>query len=83
MSYRGFAKGKTIELDEALPFPVGQAVTVSVEPVVAGQLSSAQRILEAIRFQPHLRNFDVDELEAAIDGARLPVQNGIVLNEGK
>jgi hypothetical protein len=83
MSYRGLAKGRTIELEEPLPFPNGQVVTVFVEAVVSGEPGTAQRILEATRFQPHLHAFDVDELEAAIENARLPVQGGIVLNEEK
>jgi hypothetical protein len=31
MTYKGVAKGKIIELEEALPYSEGQAVSVSVE----------------------------------------------------
>lgn len=33
MNYKGIAKGKTIELEEPLPYPQGQPVSVSVEPL--------------------------------------------------
>jgi len=32
MIYKGVAKGKTIELEERLPYPEGQPVSISVEP---------------------------------------------------
>lgn len=84
MNYRGLAKGKTIELEEPLPFPEGQAVRVSVEPCSsAAHLGSPQAVLQAVRDFPHLHAFDVDELETALESARLPVHAGIVLNEGK
>ena len=33
MIYRGIAKGRNIELDEPLPYPKGQPIQVSVEPL--------------------------------------------------
>ena len=84
MNYRGLAKGKTIELEEPLPFPEGQAVRVSVEPCApASRLGSPPAIFQVVRDFPHLHAFDVDELEAVLEIARLPVHAGIVLNEGK
>lgn len=34
MTYKGVAKGKIIELEEALPYSDGQAVSVSVEACI-------------------------------------------------
>jgi hypothetical protein len=74
VTYRGVVKGKTIELDEPLPYPEGQPVTVSVEPVSpAFALGSPAAILDAMRRLPHLRAEDVDELERAINEGKLPV----------
>jgi hypothetical protein len=35
MTYKGVARGRTIELDESLPFPEGEPVSVSVQPLKA------------------------------------------------
>jgi hypothetical protein len=84
VNYRGRAKGKTIQLEEPLPFLEGQAVNVFVEVCAEpSHLGSPQTVLQVARDLPHLRPFDVDELEAAIESARLPVHTGISLNEGK
>ena len=84
MKYRGLTKGKTIELEESLPFPEGQTVRVTVEPwPSASRPGSPQAILQAMRDLPHLRACEVDELEAAIENARLPMHEGVILNEGK
>jgi hypothetical protein len=73
-----------IELEEPLPFPEGQAVRVSVEPCASPlRPGSPQAVLQAVRDLPHLRAADVNELEAAIEGSRLPVQEGVILNEGR
>ena len=83
MSYNGWAKGRTIELAEPLPFPEGQALRVSVEPVSpTPRRSSPLAILEAMRGSPRLQGGDVDALEAAIQHGKLPMQEGFVLNEG-
>lgn len=37
MIYKGVARGKIIELEEPLPYPEGEPVSVTVEPF-AGQL---------------------------------------------
>ena len=84
MKYRGLTKGKTIELEEPLPFPEGQSVRVSVEPwPLQSSVGSPQAVLQAVRDVPHLRTFDVDELDAAIEGSKLPVNEGLRLNERK
>lgn len=75
MTYRGISKGKTIELDESLPFADGQAVRVSVEPVAeAPPLGSGPRILEAMRNAPHVSAEDVDELERLIKEGQMPIR---------
>ncbi len=74
MTYRGIAKGRTIELDEQLPFPDGQPLSVSVEASVQRVNGSAANILKALRSPPHLDPSDVDELEQAIHAGRLPVK---------
>ncbi len=74
MTYKGFVKGKSIELEDALPFPEGQAVNVSVEPF--DQLAAPDSpwvIRKAMHDSPHLESPDVDELDRAIEEGKLPV----------
>ena len=74
MTYRGVARGKTIELEEALPFVDGQPVSVSVELLpVQPAAGSPEAVRHAMRQPPHLRPEDVDELEALIREGQLPV----------
>ena len=75
MTYKGVAKGKIIELEEALPYSDGQAVSVSVE-VLHPDLrpGSASAILRVMRSLPDLNPDDVDELEQLIRRGRLPVR---------
>ena len=75
MTYKGVAKGKIIELEEALPYSEGQAVSVSVEalrPEVSP--GSAAAILKAMRNLPDINPDDVDELEQLIRQGKLPVR---------
>jgi hypothetical protein len=75
MTYRGVARGKTIELEEPLPYPEGQSVTVSVEPRVSKHPpESPAAILEAMHDLPHLSAEDVSALEQAIEAGKLPVR---------
>ena len=75
MTYRGVAKGKIIELEEALPYSDGQAVSVSVEALRPDlQPGSAPAILKVMRSLPDLNPDDVDELEQLIRQGRLPVR---------
>ncbi len=68
MNYKGIVKGKTIELEESLPYEEGQAVSVSVEPINNGvEPGSPNAIMKAMRQPPHLRTEDVDELERVIE----------------
>jgi hypothetical protein len=75
MSYKGIAKGKIIELENELPYPQGQPVSVSIEPLTQQfQPGAPAAIRQAMHEVPHLRWEDVDELERAIEDAKLSVQ---------
>jgi hypothetical protein len=75
MTYKGVAKGKIIELEKALPYSDGQAVSVSVEALHPElQPGSAAGILKVMRNLPDLNPHDVDELERLIRQGRLPVR---------
>jgi hypothetical protein len=75
MTYKGVAKGKIIELEEALPYSDGQAVSVSVEALHPDlQPGSAPAILRVMRSLPDLKPDDVDVLEQLIRQGRLPVR---------
>jgi hypothetical protein len=75
MTYKGVAKGKIIELEEALPYSDGQAVSVSVEALHPElQPGSGAAILKVMRSLPDLNPDDVDELEQLIRQGRLPVR---------
>ena len=75
MTYKGVAKGKIIELEEALPYSDGQAVSVSVEALHPDlQPGSTAAILKVMRGLPDLNPDDIDELERLIRQGRLPVR---------
>lgn len=75
MTYRGIVKGKTIQLEEPLPYSEGQLVSVSIEPLRPEvQPGSPVAVLKVMRDLPHLNPKDVDELEKAIEQGRLPVR---------
>ena len=75
MTYKGVAKGKIIELEEALPYSDGQAVSVSVEALHPDlQPGSAAAILKVMRSLPDLNPDDIDEMERLIRKGRLPVR---------
>ena len=82
MNYKGIAKGQTIELEEPLPFPEGQPVSVQVEPLTGPlRAGSPLAIRQAMHELPHLNMEDVDELERAIEEAKLPVRQESVFND--
>ena len=75
MTYKGVAKGRIIELEEALPYSDGQAVSVSVEALHPDlQPGSVAAMLKVMRSLPDLNPDDVDELERLIRQGRLPVR---------
>jgi len=81
MNYKGIARGKTIELEEQLPYPEGQPLNVSVEPIEAKpQVDLPTIIRKIIHEPPHLSWNDVDELERAIEEGKLQVYQGSVFN---
>ncbi len=84
MTYTGIAKGRTIELEERLPYPEGQPVSISVEPLV-GQLypGSPAAIRQLMHEPPHLKWEDVDELERAIEEGKLPVHQESVFDKAR
>lgn len=82
MTYKGVARGKTIELDEVLPFPEGEPVSVSVQPLKSElRPGSAQAIRQAMHEPPHLSEEDVAALERAIEESKLPVNFRGVFDE--
>ncbi len=62
---------------------------IQLKPIEAEPLNtpthrgSPGAMLQALRGEPHLRSHDVDELDAAIESAKLPIHAGFILNEGK
>lgn len=74
MIYKGIAKGKTIELEDPLPYPKGHPIHVSVEPLMGQpQPGSSVAIRKAMHEPPHLREEEVDELDLAIGEGKLNV----------
>jgi hypothetical protein len=82
MVYKGVAKGKIIELEELLPYPEGQLITVAVEPDTE-QLhrGSPTAIRQVMHEPPHLSWEEVDELERAIEAGKLPVHQESVFDQ--
>ncbi|OGP99631.1 MAG: hypothetical protein A2026_13070 [Deltaproteobacteria bacterium RBG_19FT_COMBO_46_12] len=81
MIYKGIANGKTIKLEESLPYPKGQTVQVSVkslEPQL--HIGSAAAIRQVMHEEPHLKWEDVYEMERAIGQGRLPVDQESVFD---
>jgi hypothetical protein len=73
MTYKGIAKGRIIELEEALPYSDGQAVSVSVETLPPDlQPGSVPAILKVMRSLPDLNPDDIDELEQLISKEDCP-----------
>lgn len=74
MTVRGTARGRLIELDEDLPYPVGQPVEVHVEPRANGTPppGSPASVLAIMRQPPHLTAEDGIQLLRAIGSGKLP-----------
>ncbi len=76
MHYKGVAKGKTIELEETLPYPDGQAISVSVAPLTVPLRLGVPAVVRQVMYDfPHLQWEEVEELEHAITEAKLLVQD--------
>ncbi len=82
MAHKGVAKGKIIELEEPLPYPEGQPLSVSIEPW-AGQpyRGSPAAVRQVMHEPPHLKWEEVDALERAIAEGKLPVHQAGVFDE--
>lgn len=81
MTYKGIIKGKTIELEEALPYPEGQAVSVSVQPLAEqARAGTPLAVRQAMHEPPHLPAEDVDELERVIRRGQIQVTQGGVFD---
>ena len=73
MTYKGIVKGKTIELEDEVPYPEGQPVSVSLEPLEEKRELNLPGVIRQIMHEPpHLRWEDVDELERAIEEGKIP-----------
>ncbi len=84
MTYKGVVRGKTIELEEPLPYPEGQLVSILVKPLEGeSQAGFPMAIRRVMHEPPHLRWEDVDELERVIQEGRLPVSHGGVFDQGR
>src|SRR6266581_4534499 len=72
----GIARGRTIELEEPLPYRDGQEVSLTIEPVAAEpRRGSAAAILKAMHEAPPVRSEDVDAMMEAIESGKLPVND--------
>lgn len=73
MTRQGTVSGNTIELDEPLPLPNGERITVSVLPSIRPDpaqpfaSSDPQTVLTALRDVPKVSDEDVEELLRVID----------------
>jgi hypothetical protein len=75
MIYRGIVKGKTIELEESLPYDEGQPVSLSIEPLTTQPPPGSPAVIRQMMHEPpHLRWEDVDELEQAIEEGQSSVR---------
>jgi hypothetical protein len=84
MHARGTAKGKIIELDEALPYVDGCPVRVTVEPEeMALTRGSPVAVRQVMHEGPHLTAADLEALDQAIETGRLPVLERTVFEDGQ
>ena len=84
MHARGTAKGKIIELDEALPYVDGSPVRVTVEPEeVALTRGSPAAIRQVMHEAPHLAAADLEALDQEIKAGQLPVRERTVFEDGQ
>ncbi len=83
VTYKGYARGRLIELEESLPYPEGQVLNISVLPAEsAAAPPTTERLRQAMRDPPHLSSQDVDELESAIAAGKLGVNDDGVFDVG-
>ena len=72
MILKGTVKGKTIQLEESLPYPDGQDILIDIwtEQALSGSPSLLRQVMHE---SPHLQQSYVDALEKEIEGAKLSV----------
>lgn len=81
-TYKGTLRDRTIELDEAPPYPRGQPVVISIHPVsIDVEPGSPAAILRAVAQCPHLSPDVVSDLEHAIAAGRLPASSAGVFDD--
>ena len=75
MTYTGVARGRTIELDEGVPYSDGQSVKIAIEPIPATvKNSTPHEVLAAVRSLPDIDLEDIAELERTIAFGMMPVE---------
>lgn len=84
MDFIGVVRGKRIELVDILPYPEGQVVKISIEPLEEQlQPGSPLAIRQMMHQSPHLTEEDMAELEQVMVEDKLPVYQESVFDEGK
>lgn len=83
MTVQGTANGKSIELDEPLPFPDGEPLTIDVHPTNndARNYPTPAEVVEALRKLPPVTDEDIAELMRAIDSDKQPASDRGIFDE--
>ncbi len=82
MTCKGIVKGKTIELEQPLPYPEGQPVNITVQPAHREDIpGSPACVLRAMDELEHLEPGDIEEFEKAIREGKLPVRYTGIFDE--
>lgn len=66
ITYTGTANGNQIQLNESLPYPEGQLLKITIEPLAETRTGSPAAILQAMTQPPHLKDGDIEALNQAI-----------------
>jgi hypothetical protein len=83
MVLRARYDGKVFVPEDPVSLPANRVVDLDVREVSSPPRGSAQAILQAMSEPPHLEPADGEALMAAIQSARLPVQEANVFDEEK
>ncbi len=84
MTCKGIVKGKTIELDEPLPYLEGRSVNITVDPVQEDDRpGSPAYALRMMHEPPHLEPGDIEEFERVLRESELPVESGGIFDEDR
>jgi hypothetical protein len=83
MTCRGIVKGRTIELEQDLPYLEGQPVNITVQPIQQDDVpGSPAFVLRAMDRLEHLEPGDIEEFEKAIQEAKRPVRYTGIFDQG-